>query len=334
MGGRVQLLRVLLVMMVLQAIPAQSSVAQEAGSEPKTTEELGALDDPVECDRIGWMHYENQQISDEFNIISACQSPIVMMSTCIGTEDYGVLVEPSPGMMWVYCVVTVGNIGDKAVSLRGSAYELIDSKGVRYEEDQNILRAISYEEDNFGNIYKDSVYSADVLAGLIGFQIPERPSFPLRLEMNHPVFSSPSDPSIIIIEELNTTARYMAGLESYSEESTSTSSSSSRSTSSSESSTSASNGSLKIGSITTKDAGIGDGTIYVYVEVTNNTSKLYSYVGLDGTCYSASGSILGTGFGNTANVAPGETVVVTMIFLSVPGCDNVKVRFDSLTDLV
>jgi hypothetical protein len=68
--------------------------------------------------------------------------------------------------------------------------------------------------------------------------------------------------------------------------------------------------------------------------VTNSTSKLYSYVGLDSTCYRASGGILGTGFGYTANVASGETVVVTMIFLSVPGCDNVKVRFDALPGLV
>jgi hypothetical protein len=91
---------------------------------------------------------------------------------------------------------------------------------------------------------------------------------------------------------------------------------------------------LQILSLTSKDAGIGDGSIYVYVEVINNSSELYSCVGLERTCYSASGGILGTGLGNTANVAPGETVVVTMIFLSVPGCDNVKVRFDALTELV
>lgn len=91
---------------------------------------------------------------------------------------------------------------------------------------------------------------------------------------------------------------------------------------------------LEIGSITSKDAGIGDGSIYVYVEVTNNSDGLYSYVGLEGTCYSASGSVVGTGLGNTANVASGETAVITMIFLKVPGCDNVKVRFDALTGLL
>lgn len=88
---------------------------------------------------------------------------------------------------------------------------------------------------------------------------------------------------------------------------------------------------LEIGSITPKDAGIGDGTIYVYVEVTNNSGRLYPYIGLEGTCRNASGSIIGTGFGNTANVAPRETVVVTMLFLSVAGCDEVEVRIDALT---
>lgn len=86
-------------------------------------------------------------------------------------------------------------------------------------------------------------------------------------------------------------------------------------------------------SITTKDAGIGDGSMYAYVEVKNNTGQLYSYVGLEGTCRDSLGGIVGTGFGNTANVAPRSTVVITMIFLSVSGCDNVEVRPDALTGL-
>lgn len=92
-----------------------------------------------------------------------------------------------------------------------------------------------------------------------------------------------------------------------------------------------SSGQLEIGSITAKDAGIGNGTIYVYVEVTNNSNSLYPYVGLEGTCRSTSGSVIGTGYGNAANVAAGETAVIPMLFLSVPGCDSVEVGFDALT---
>jgi hypothetical protein len=95
-----------------------------------------------------------------------------------------------------------------------------------------------------------------------------------------------------------------------------------------------SSGNLEILSVTMKDAGIGDGSIYVYVEVTNASGKLYSYVGVEGTCRDASGGILGTGIGNTMNVAAGETVVITMIIMGVPGCTDVDVRFDGLTGMV
>jgi hypothetical protein len=91
--------------------------------------------------------------------------------------------------------------------------------------------------------------------------------------------------------------------------------------------------SLEILSVTTKDAGIGDGSMYAYVEVRNNSDQSYSYVGLEGTCRDASGGIVGTGLGNTTNVAPGSTVVITMILLQVSGCTDVEVRFDALTGL-
>ena len=99
------------------------------------------------------------------------------------------------------------------------------------------------------------------------------------------------------------------------------------------SSTSSSNEPLDILSITNKDAGIGDGSLYVYVEVKNQSGRLYSYVGLEGTCRNQTGGIVGTGYGNTANVPNGSTVVITMIFLSVLGCTDIQVRFDALTSL-
>jgi len=100
----------------------------------------------------------------------------------------------------------------------------------------------------------------------------------------------------------------------------------------SSSGSSASNGApLEILSIETKDAGTGDGSIYVYVEVRNNTSQVYDYVGLDGDCRDASDRIVGTGIGNTLNFPPNSTIVITMIMLNVPTCDTVHVRFDGFT---
>lgn len=63
----------------------------------------------------------------------------------------------------------------------------------------------------------------------------------------------------------------------------------------------------------------------------NHTDEVIDYVGLDGMCYDASGIRRGDGLGNTANVAPGETVEITVLFLSTTDCTSVKVQFDGLT---
>lgn len=91
---------------------------------------------------------------------------------------------------------------------------------------------------------------------------------------------------------------------------------------------------LAILDITTQDAGIGDGTFYAYVEVINQSSRTFDYVGLDGTCRDASGRVVTKGIGNTLNLAPGETRVITVIFLSAAGCTDIEVEFDSLTGLI
>jgi hypothetical protein len=93
-------------------------------------------------------------------------------------------------------------------------------------------------------------------------------------------------------------------------------------------------GKLEILDISSKDAGIGDGSFYAYVDVVNNTGKLFDYVGLDGTCRNSAGQVVATGFGNTANVAPGERTTITMIFLNAEGCDKIHVEFDALTGLM
>ena len=91
---------------------------------------------------------------------------------------------------------------------------------------------------------------------------------------------------------------------------------------------------LEILSIDTKDAGIGDGSAYVYVDVVNHSDKLYSYVGIDATCRNSSGQVVATGLGNTANVASGERTTITVVMLAAQGCTKVSAKFDSLTGLL
>lgn len=91
---------------------------------------------------------------------------------------------------------------------------------------------------------------------------------------------------------------------------------------------------LQLLGITTKDAGIGAGSLYAYVEIRNRSDRLFSYVGLDGTCRDAGGRIVGRGLGNTANLSAGESTVITVIFLNAQGCIEVDVEPDALTRMM
>ena len=86
---------------------------------------------------------------------------------------------------------------------------------------------------------------------------------------------------------------------------------------------------LEILSVRSETTGFGGA--YAYVRVTNHTDETINYVGVEGMCYDNSGVRRGDGLGNTTNVAPGETVEITVIFMSSDGCTTVKVQFDDLT---
>ncbi len=91
---------------------------------------------------------------------------------------------------------------------------------------------------------------------------------------------------------------------------------------------------LEILGINSKDAGIGDGSAYVYADIVNHSDELYSYVGLEATCRDVSGQAVATGIGNTMNLAPGETTKITIVIMSAQGCERVHVEFDDLTGLI
>jgi hypothetical protein len=77
--------------------------------------------------------------------------------------------------------------------------------------------------------------------------------------------------------------------------------------------------------------GFGDGSIYVYVDIVNNTAGLYEFVSLNGTCRDASDTVVGTGIGNASNVAPGERTTVTILMMAVPDCDTIHVSVDPIS---
>jgi hypothetical protein len=86
---------------------------------------------------------------------------------------------------------------------------------------------------------------------------------------------------------------------------------------------------LDITSISAKDAGTGDGSIYVYADLYNGSSEFYSFVQLTATCKDSSGSVVGTGIGFVQNLGPKQSATATIIVLAVPTCDSYNVRIDS-----
>lgn len=93
-------------------------------------------------------------------------------------------------------------------------------------------------------------------------------------------------------------------------------------------------GQLEIVGRSKKDAGLGDGSFYECVTVINHSDRLYKYVGIDATCTDGSGQVVAKGLGNELNVAAGEKVVITVIFMGAQGCDIVDVKFDGLTEIL
>lgn len=95
---------------------------------------------------------------------------------------------------------------------------------------------------------------------------------------------------------------------------------------------SSSSGPIDILSISGKDAGIGNDTIYVYVEIRNTSGKSLSYIHIDVGCRDANGTVIGTGIANHLGLAPGDTTVLTGLVLDVPNCVTIYARVNPLTN--
>jgi hypothetical protein len=87
---------------------------------------------------------------------------------------------------------------------------------------------------------------------------------------------------------------------------------------------------IEILDISSADAGIGDGTIYVYVDIRNNTNQLYEFVSIDVTCRDANDRVVATGNGIESNLASGEEVTVTVIVLNAQGCKTINVSVEPM----
>lgn len=112
----------------------------------------------------------------------------------------------------------------------------------------------------------------------------------------------------------------------------STSSRSSSSTSSPSSRTSTSSGELQITDVTSRDAGIGDGTIYVYIELENNSSRSYDYVQVDIVCRNSNDQVVATGLANELGLPAGGSTVLTGIVMSASDCVRIQTKLNPLSN--
>lgn len=65
---------------------------------------------------------------------------------------------------------------------------------------------------------------------------------------------------------------------------------------------------------------------YVHVRVRNNTNKLCTYADLSVTYFDKAGNIVGTGMGNTSNLAAGAERTIDCIAMNIEGADKYEVQ--------
>lgn len=84
---------------------------------------------------------------------------------------------------------------------------------------------------------------------------------------------------------------------------------------------------LEILQTTSKNDGFAN---YVYVRVKNNTGNLCSYAGLKVTYFDKAGKIVGTGMGNTSNLAAGAERTIDCIAMNIDGADKYEVEIENV----
>jgi len=68
----------------------------------------------------------------------------------------------------------------------------------------------------------------------------------------------------------------------------------------------------------------------VHVRVKNNSDKLITYLDLKSVYTSKSGNIVGTGIGNSTNIAPGATKVVDVLAMGIENANTYDVEVNNV----
>lgn len=88
---------------------------------------------------------------------------------------------------------------------------------------------------------------------------------------------------------------------------------------------------LKIADLDSESTGIGDGSFYEHITVTNTGTHHYDYIEIDATCTDASGTTIDTAMGNETNVPPNARIVIDAIFMHGRDCETVHAQFGEMT---
>lgn len=68
----------------------------------------------------------------------------------------------------------------------------------------------------------------------------------------------------------------------------------------------------------------------IHCRVKNNTDKLITYVDINATFYDIKGTIVGTGMGNTTNLAAGAEKTIDVLGLDIDNADKYEVQIDNI----
>lgn len=68
----------------------------------------------------------------------------------------------------------------------------------------------------------------------------------------------------------------------------------------------------------------------IHVKVRNNTGHLISYADLKGVYYDKKGNIVGTGLGNTTNIAAGASKTIDIMSMGIENADRYEVEMGNV----
>ena len=160
-------------------------------------------DDPSTCDEIGWdagAIVGGTPTNEDYLHHGACVGSVIYIAACGTIDGDGMFFGPSPGEMWIACLIIAANAGNDEAMVSPFDFSLVDANGRKY--DQDFMAQASLNPDAM--FPTETLRREQSVSGAIAFSVPRSADLPYVLEVDPMLsfsFSSP-DPGSIVITRL------------------------------------------------------------------------------------------------------------------------------------